>query len=470
MDRPYVLYGKQRLTVDAPQSADVIVPLTVEPLVDPRAGLLEAMADPIDSPPLADLASDVPRGGQVVIVVSDITRPVPDDVIVPAILEVLTAAGIENEQITILVATGLHRPSTPAEKVEMLGRTVAEGYRVIDHYSGAGPRAAGPGKSQGQEPVRDELVPLAQRTTSGTKVWINRRYAEADLKIVTGFVEPHFMAGYSGGRKAVCPGLVNLETVQKFHGPGFLENPCAQAGILQGNPCHQEALDVARLVGIDFLVNVTIDMDSRITGVFAGHFESAHAAGVAHVEETMGVSVDREYDVVVTCGGGYPLDTTFYQSVKGMVLATPFVREGGRMVIAASCSEGIGSESYRQCMFEFPGRWREFLDAIMQRDAVVHDQWEFEMQCRTLRKTDVGGLIYVTEGLDEATLRQCSVTPARGCGSRPAQQVLDEVVNDLQSRLSGASWAVIPVGPYILPRERAARPARADSSPPNRRG
>jgi len=447
VDRPYVLYGKGRLTVDAPPTADVIIPPFAEPLADARAALSESLAKPMDSPPLAALAERVPTNGRVVIVISDITRPVPNDLIVPAILDVLACKGIEESQVAILVATGLHRPSTKAEKIEMLGRAIVERYRIIDHQSGAGGDEA---QSHG-EASGEQLVPLPGVTRSGTRAYVNRCYAEADLRIVTGFIEPHFMAGYSGGRKAICPGLVNLATVQKFHGPGFLEDPRAQAGILDGNPCHEEALDVARAVGVDFLVNVTVDMQKRITGVFSGHFESAHRAGVAFVERTMGVPVRREYDVVITCGGGYPLDATFYQSVKGMVLATPFVRQGGVMVVAASCSEGIGSVSYRQCMFEYPGRWREFLEVICRRDLVVHDQWQFEMQCRTLRKTDVHGLFYVTDGLDEATLHRCSVRPARGCGSLPAQTVLDGLVRELRRRHAGDSWAVIPTGPYILP-------------------
>jgi nickel-dependent lactate racemase len=260
------------------------------------------------------------------------------------------------------------------------------------------------------------------------------------------------MAGFSGGRKSVCPGLVNLETIQIFHGTGFLENPRADAGILEGNPCHQEAFDVARMAGIEFLVNVTVDMQKRITGVFAGHFDKAHAAGVAENQKQLAIDVEREYDIVVSCGGGYPLDTTLYQTIKGMVLATPFVKTGGILVLAASCSEGIGSDDYRQIMFDYSGRWKTFIDDIKKRDYVRKDQWEFEMHVRTLRKIDAEGIHLVTEGIDEDTLLKCSLTPAEGCGQQPAQQIFDRLLQKLANQNPTAHWAVIPTGPYILPR------------------
>jgi nickel-dependent lactate racemase len=433
---PTILYGRGTLEVRLAGEAAILEPSGLPALADGEGAVAAALADPIDSAPLAALAAKLPADQEAVIVISDITRPVPNQVILPPILQTLRDAGVSKDRITILVATGMHRPSTDGERLELCGQAIVDEYRIVDHRSDD----------------KSTLVQLPEPTSSGTRVWVNRRYVEAGLKIATGFIEPHFMAGFSGGRKAICPGLVNLETIQKFHGPGFLENPAADTGVLDGNPCHIESRDVARMVGIDFLVNVTIDMDKNVTGVFAGDFESAHAAGVRGVEDSLTVPIEDEYDIVVTCGGGYPLDTTYYQSIKGMVLATPYVKTGGTMVLACSCTEGIGTDIYRDTMFAYHGKWEQFVDDICQRDEVVKDQWEFEMQCKTLRKIGPQGCIYITEGVDEDSLRRCSVLPAKGCGELPAQQMLDQTLASLAVAHPDATWAVIPVGPYILPR------------------
>jgi len=436
MERTPILYGREALYVEHDDDVDVLRPPQARIVPDQRAAVAHALEHPIGSPPLSEVAAKK-VGGRVVIVISDITRPVPNRVILPPIIDALHRAGHLPEDITILVATGMHRPSTPEERIELVGPEIASRYLMVDHRADQ----------------TDQLVLVPEPTASGTKVWVDRHYIEADLKIVTGFIEPHFMAGYSGGRKAICPGLVNLETIQKFHSPAFLEDSRAEAGILDGNPCHEEALEVARRVGIDFLVNVTVTTDQDVTGVFAGHFDQAHRAGADSVARALGVDITREYDIVVTCGGGYPLDPTFYQSVKGMVLAAPFVRSGGILVIASSCTEGIGSPVYLDIMRRYAqGHWWQFIEDIKRNSRVERDQWEFEMQCRVLRKTGIEGLIFVSDAVDESTLRDCSVTPAAGCGAKPAQEILDNLIASLRSDHSGAKWAIIPTGPYILPR------------------
>lgn len=436
MARTEILYDRGKLTVEHDDACDVLRPGHAEALPDQQGAVAEALSRPIGSAPLADVAR-AKVGGRVVIVISDITRPVPNRVILPPIFDVLHEVGHERDAITILIATGMHRPSTPEERVELVGPDIVRRYCIVDHHADR----------------QDELLLLDEPTASGTKVWIDRLYAEADLKIVTGFIEPHFMAGYSGGRKAVCPGLVNLETIQKFHSPTFLEDPKATFGVLDGNPCHVEALEVARRVGIDLLVNVTVTTDQEITGVFVGEFERAHEAGCEAVADALGIEVHKQYDVVVTCGGGYPLDTTFYQTVKGMCFAEPFVKQGGTMVIASGCAEGIGSDVYLDIMRRYAGgRWQQFIDDTKASDRTEKDQWEYEMQCRVLRKVGVEGLTFVTDAVNAATLADCSVTPAPGCGERPAQQILDDLLASLRTKHPGAEWAVIPTGPYILPR------------------
>jgi nickel-dependent lactate racemase len=377
-----------------------------------------------------------PREGAV-IVVSDITRPVPNKPILEGVLSTLQDSGYDESSITILVATGMHRPTTDEEKAEMLGEEIPRRFRIVDHKADR----------------RDELVELPEPTSAGSRVLVNKLYMQAGLKILTGFIEPHFMAGYSGGRKSICPGISNLETIQKFHGPGFLEDPGANFGILDGNPCHRESLDVARQAGADFVVNVAIDTDKRILGVYAGDLEAAHEAGVADVERMVGVDVDDQYDIVITCGGGYPLDSTYYQAVKGMCFALPFLKEGGILVEASECCEGVGSDIYEQLMVRFSGEWEHFLETIRQSDDVIKDQWEFEVQCRVLRHTGVERLIFLTDGIETERLAHFCVTPAqRLVGEGDSQDVMDRLVKYLHAEHPDASWAVVPVGPYLLPR------------------
>ena len=262
--KTWVRYGKGRLDFSVPDGARVIQCPPVEPLADPAGRIKEALEHPVGSESLRTLANKLDPGAKVVVVISDITRPVPNQLILEPLLATLGACGLEPEQITILIAAGMHRPSTPKEKIELVGERIARCYRMVDH------RADNP----------QSLVALDVATPHGREVWINRQYYQADLKIVTGFIEPHMMAGYSGGRKAICPGLVNLDTIQQFHGPELLANPKAAAGVLEGNPCHQEALAVARAAGSDFLLNVIVNPEKQILAVVAGELERAHAQGV----------------------------------------------------------------------------------------------------------------------------------------------------------------------------------------------
>ena len=432
MPQTTLLYDRGALSFEVPEGTAILRPPGSTPLADPDAALREALARPIDAPPLAALAAGLPAGGAVVITISDITRPVPNAPIVGAVLGVLHGAGVAAEQITILVATGMHRGSTPAEHVEMLGRPIVGGYRIVDHDS--------------RDPAG--VRPLDRPTSAGTRASVNRRYLDADLKIVTGFIEPHFMAGFSGGRKGICPGLVDLATVEHFHGYEFLASPRAAAGVTEGNPCHVEATEVAARAGCDFLVNVTVDTAKRICGVFAGEITAAHRRGIEAVRRDLAVPVERQYDVVFTCGGGYPLDTTFYQTVKGMVIAEPFVRPAGTMVVASGLAQQVGSTAYFDLMQRFDGDWKGFLKHIGASGRTELDQWEFQMQCRVLEKLGVEGLVLVTDGLGDAAARPCCYTPAAalvGAGS-PADQLAR-----LVDRFAGRSMAVIPTGPYILP-------------------
>ncbi len=433
MKRTYLLYDRGRLEIQTPDTWEILEPADPAALTDHVNAIGTALEQPIGSKSLAQIACEADKSKPAVIVVSDITRAVPNSLFLPEIIRLLKAGGYPDDRITILIATGMHRPSTAAEHVELLGPQIAKTYRVVDH------RADAP------ETLRD----LAHRTRSGTAVRINREYFDAGLRILTGFIEPHFMAGFSGGRKSICPGLVDLGTLQKFHGYTFLSDARAKAGNLEGNPCHQEALDVARMARPDFIVNVTVNAHGQITGVFAGDMERAHEAGVDFVRRTMIVKADRPFDTVITSGGGYPLDTTFYQTVKGMVLANEYVRNGGQIVMVSGCRSGIGSPAYRDIMFRYSD-YRDFLRDIAVSPRTELDQWEFQMHARVLAKTGTDGLIMACDHLDADTRRRCHVTPIElHAGSGPAEGQIRRLVDKLAA--ANRRVAVMPRGPYILP-------------------
>ncbi|MFO0887671.1 MAG: nickel-dependent lactate racemase [Isosphaeraceae bacterium] len=414
-------YGRTGLDVEL-AAERLIGPLEirpVSPLADPDSAIREVLDSPTGTPPLAELA----RGKKsACILVCDITRPVPNETILRPMLRTLHEAGLAREEILILVATGLHRPSTEAERVEMLGSEIASVYRVEDHYG-----------------TRLEEHTFLGTTPRGVPAWIDSRYVNAELKIATGLIEPHLMAGYSGGRKLICPGIAALETVKVWHGPAFLEHPNADCGILEGNPVHEENTRIARMAGCDFIVNVTIDQDRRITSVVAGDMEKAWLEGVRFMEKVVKADVDGPVDIVVTSSAGYPLDTTFYQAGKGMTGCLPIVKQGGTIILAASLTEGIGSPEF-QSLFRENSTLEGFMERILGKDYFVMDQWQVEELAKVRRKARVK---IVSDGLSPETLRSCFVEPAASVEAALAES-LAEYGPD-------ARVAVIPKGPYVLP-------------------
>ena len=413
-------YGREGLEVDLPD-ANLVKCLgyrEAEPLADPSGAVSAALASPTGAAPLADLA----RGKKnACVVISDVTRPVPNPVILPPILRTLEESGIPRARILILVATGMHRPNLGDELAEMVGAETATNYRIENHD----------GLNRQQHAYLGE-------SPRGVPVWIDSRYVEADLKITTGLIEPHFMAGFSGGRKLICPGLAALETVRVWHGPKFLEHPNARVGVLDGNPVHEENTWIGRRAGCDFIVNTVIDAQRRILKVVAGDMEAAFLPGVAFVRDLVVDTVPEPVDVVVTSSAGYPLDATFYQSVKGMVAAADIVKPGGTVILAASLSEGIGSEPFQRLLKENTSV-DAFMDRILHGDYFVMDQWQLEELAKVLRKARV---VVVTDGLPEETLGKLFVETAPS---------VEQAVADCLARYGpAATIAAIPKGPYVI--------------------
>jgi nickel-dependent lactate racemase len=414
-------YGRTGLVVDLPDDR-VVGPLAIRPappLADPAAELAERLERPIGTPSLSELA----RGKRsACILICDITRPVPNNLLLPPILETIERAGVPRAEITILIATGLHRPNEGAELIELVGPEIASRYRCENHFG------------QGL----DGHTYLGT-TPRGVPAWIDSRYVTADLKIATGLIEPHLMAGYSGGRKLICPGIAALETVRVWHGPDFLEHPQADCGVLDGNPVHEENTRIARMAGCDFIVNVTLDAARQVTSIVAGDMEQAFLAGVRFIETVVRARLAAPCDVVVTSGAGYPLDTTFYQTVKGMTGALPIVKQGGTIIIAASLAEGIGSPEFQQ-LFRENDSLETFMRRILGKDYFVMDQWQLEELAKVRRKAQVK---VVSDGLPAATLDALFV--------KSAPSVEQAVAESLAGYGPAARVAVIPKGPYVLP-------------------
>jgi len=414
-------YGKTGLDVELPDG-NIVGPLSIqpmEPLADPAGAVAAKVTSPTGTQPLLELA----RGRtSACIAICDITRPVPNQVILECLLPTLEAAGIPRQEILVLIATGMHRPNEGDELVELVGAEIAANYRVENHHG----------------TIRDEHTYLGE-SPRGVPVWIDSRYVEADLKITTGLIEPHLMAGFSGGRKLICPGLAALETVKVWHGPDFIEHPKADCGILDGNPVHEENTAIGQMAGCDFIVNVTLDEQRRVTGVVAGNMIDAFQEGVELIRGVVTAEVSEACDVVVTSSAGYPLDTTFYQAVKGLTGALPIVKEGGRIIIAAGLSEGVGSPEF-QSLFAENSSLEVFMERILGKDYFVMDQWQLEELAKVLRKAKV---TFVSDGLTAQRLGELFV--------EAAESVEDAVAGALEDYGPDARIAVIPKGPYVLP-------------------
>ncbi len=414
-------YGRTGLDVEIPDDR-LVGPLAIrktEPLANPEEAIAQAYANPIGTPPLAELA----RGRKsACIVICDITRPVPNKLMLPPMLKILEEAGIPRSEIMILIATGLHRPNEGAELEEMVGADIVRDYRIENHH----------GK------VLEEHTFLGI-TPNDVPAWIDSRYINADLKITTGLIEPHLMAGYSGGRKVICPGIAALETVKVWHGPRFLEHPKADCGFLEGNPVHEENTRIAKMAGCDFIANVCIDGQRRILWVGAGHMEEAWMQGVRFCENVVRVGVDAPLDIVVTSGAGYPLDTTWYQAIKGLTGALPIVKQGGTIILAVSLTEGVGSPEFEHLLKDNPDLVK-FKDRIMGKDYFVMDQWQLEEFAKVAARCKIK---VVSHGLSADILRRCHVEPVA-----TVEQAIAECLVEYGP---SARIGVIPKGPYVLP-------------------
>jgi nickel-dependent lactate racemase len=417
-------FGKTGLSVSLPDGRDytVIESRSAGPLADADAAIAAALDRPIGSPPLASLAAGKRTAA---ISVCDITRPAPNSVTLPPLLERLHAAGIPVEGVTILIATGLHRGATDAEMRSIVGAEIAARYRVVNHDARA--------FAQHQ--------PLGH-TRRGTPVYIDKRFLQADLHITLGFIEQHLMLGFSGGRKLIAPGLAAQETIKVIHSPRFMREPMATEGEMERNPLHAELLEIAGMARHDFILDVTLTQQRQISGVFAGHPVQAHAAGVDFLRSTSLSPLSGLADAVITSAAGHPLDLTFYQTAKGITAAQHVVKPGGRILLLGACAEGIGSPEYAAKLRAFPGN-EAYLREIGGADVVV-DQWQLE---KLALVGLVNELFFYTPGVRADDM---------GALGRRYFLDLDAAVSRLLDGLPAAARILlIPDGPYTFARVTA---------------
>ncbi len=411
-------YGEGQLTVNFPDSrTTVIQPSHLAGLKEERTSLLRALDDPIDAKPLRDW---IRRHDRVCISFTDITRATPNERLIPWLLDYLQF--VPTEQITLINQLGTHRPNTQSELEKMLTPQVVRKYRVLNH-----------------EPENDEALVQFGTMRDGTPALINRHVAEANVRIITGFIEPHFFAGFSGGIKGIIPGTGGLRSVMSSHGVKNIGDPNATFGINEGNPLWEELRDVALRVGPSFLLNVTLNEQRQITAVFAGDILKAHKAGTEFVRRSAMQPVKEPFDVVVTTNSGYPLDLNLYQGVKGMSAGARIIKPGGTLILACECREGVPTNSPLDKLLRAASSPEEILTMLSTPGFVRPEQWQAQIQALVQRKARV----LVHSSLPDDIIRACHLTPCHD---------IDRAVADELGRHGPhARVAVLPQGPLTIP-------------------
>jgi lactate racemase len=423
--RTHFAFGKTGLTLDLPDGFryKLLEARSASPLPDQLGAIESAMDAPIAGPSLGDLASGKRTAS---ISVCDITRPAPNKLVLPPLLKRLHAAGITRENVTILIATGLHRLATQAELDEILSPEIAASYRIVNHNA--------------RELSEHRFL---GNTKAGTPVYVAEDFVAADLHITLGFIEPHLMAGFSGARKLVAPGLAAQETIKVLHSPKFMRDPKSVEGSIEGNPLHRELLEIAQMAGHHFVVDVALTRDRQIAEVFAGEPVQAHSAGMKFVSKVMLEQLPAPVDAVITSCAGYPLDMTFYQSIKGITAAQHIVKRGGRILLVAECQEGPGAGEFCE-MLKKTDSGASFLDLIKEAPVVV-DQWQLEKLALVTQKAEI---LFYTPGVPGEYHKTLW-----GAVFSSAADAVHALTNGLGQ---DATIALMPEGPYVLAKAFAA--------------
>jgi nickel-dependent lactate racemase len=410
-------YGRGRLNIAVPDDAVVITPVELPGLADERAAFDAAVRAPIGALPLREIAQPTDT---VAIVIADITRPSPSERLVPWIMAEL--AHVPRENFVIINGTGSHRANTREELIQMLGADVVETVRIVNHNA-----------------FDDATLTHLGRTSYGGQVWVNDDYVQADVRIVTGFIEPHFFAGFSGGPKGVVPGIAGIKTIMHLHNAQMIGHPKSTWALLEGNPVQGEIREAVALAPPHFMVNVALNAQRQITAIWAGHYIDAHEVGCRFVAERATRALEEPFDVVISTNSGYPLDQNLYQTVKGMSAAARVVRPGGAIIAVSECSDGLPEHGNFKQLLQMRHTPQELLDMIEAPDFELYDQWEAQSQAIVQRKADV----YLYSSLDPETTRNAMLTPIAD---------IEAALAALLGRYGpGARVAVLPEGPQTVP-------------------
>jgi len=411
-------YGKKGLNIVLPEeNLTIIEPKFVPGLSDEKKAFVDSLNHPIGSPPLKEL---IKAKDNVAIVFSDITRPVPNRRIIPWLLQELR--GISRDRIVLINATGMHRANTMEELMEMLGEEVVRNYRIINHNA----------------QKKEEMVYLG-KTKAGGDVWVNGSYMRADVKILTGFIEPHFFAGFSGGPKSVLPGISDEETIMHNHSANMLNHPKADWSITQGNPVWEEIREVALMTKPTFIINVTLNKEKEITGVFSGNMDLAHGKGVEFARKSAMRAVPHLFDLVVTTNSGYPLDLNLYQTVKGMSAASQIVKKGGAIICVSECSDGIPEHGNYRRILQMGKNPQEIMKIVASPGFSMFDQWEAQIQA----EIQIKARVYLYSELPEKDVVACHLEPIDN---------IESTVARLKKELGNSPRiAVLPEGPMTIP-------------------
>ena len=413
-----LLYGQSGLEVDLEGvNATTLKPAFVKGISDQMAAFQAAVRSPIECLPLKELVGAKDR---VVVVIADITRPLPSDLLLPWLFRELKH--VPKDRFTIIIGTGSHRGNTPAEIEQMVGKDIAANYRIINH-----------------DGHNHDTMAYAGESPFGYPVYFNREYVEADRRIILGFIEPHFMAGFSGGYKAVFPGVTNVEAIMKDHGAKNIGHPRSAWGILEDNPTQENVRAGASLLPIDFCINVALNDKKEITRFFCGETLAAHREGCKFVRETAMVACPNPFPIVITTNGGYPLDQNLYQAVKGMSAAAQILKPGGLILAAARCNDGFPEHgNFKSFLFHYPTA-QAMLDKIFEPGFEMFDQWEVQMLANIMVKGRIGLYSKIS---DQDTLK-AKLIPIHD---------LKKSLHDELAKIGGDSpVAVLPEGPQTIP-------------------
>ena len=409
-------YGRQGIEINVPDTSDVLIPNHKKEIQNPEKKILDSLLNPINSNPLKSLYK---KGMTIGISVCDHTRAQPRNEIINSILQVCD--GAKKEEVLIFIATGSHRQSTEKEIKEMFSEDILLNATIINHNS----------------EISSNLKYLGE-TSNKIPIEINKLWIECDLKITTGFVEPHFFAGFSGGPKMIAPGLAGLETIMNLHDYDKINNKNATWGITKGNPVHEEISEISMQNQPDFSIDLTLNRDNRITGIYSGELFSEHNIACEIVKKDSMKKTSKLYDLVITSNSGYPLDQNLYQTIKGVSAAAQITKPDGFIISVSECTDGIPYKSNYEKLLESVDSPAEYLSKLKSQNSLEPDQWQVQIQSQILEKNNV--MLY--SKLNEKDVTKCHLLKV---------DQVEDVIESVQKKVNNPSICILPEGPQTIP-------------------